>query len=65
MQHIRNQADYWGVCGRQKKKCYPSNHIARKMARQASKRSGDKLRVYNCPHCGHWHMTKTKKITGQ
>lgn len=48
----------WGSCGRKVR--YPDEHSARKQAGKAydrDQRGAERLRAYECPHCGGWHLT--------
>jgi len=44
-----------------KKRCgknnYDSEDKARRVAVTAFMRDGTRLRVYQCPDCGYWHLT--------
>lgn len=37
---------------------YESKLRALGVAQAASRKSGDALRTYECPHCKGWHLTK-------
>lgn len=43
-------------CGRKRR--YRSPEHARHMQRNASQHRGTQLRVYLCPSCDGWHLTK-------
>ena len=42
------------LCPAQQKRCYSS----KAQARMANRRNGHRLKVYHCPDCGFWHVTK-------
>lgn len=41
-----------------RKRAYPTESFARKVARAAKNSRGVKLRIYFCPHCQNFHLTK-------
>lgn len=43
------------------KKAYPTERKARAVAHEARQLRGDDLRVYGCPACGQWHITKAPR----
>lgn len=40
--------------------CLKVPYVSRADA-QREARKGPKLRIYQCPHCGHWHLTSKTK----
>lgn len=49
----------------EQKRAYPTQRVAIRAALRASRRSGDRLRVYRCDQCPHWHLTSwTHPATG-
>jgi hypothetical protein len=45
-------------CPTQHKRCHPDYETAIAAAIRLSARRGVALRVYQCPHCQSWHLTK-------
>ena len=44
------------------KKCrYSSYFLATKVAKRQQEKTGNKLRVYECPYCNGFHLTHTEK----
>lgn len=48
--------DVMSMCSR--KRAYPSQIDADRVARRCEARRRVSLRSYSCPACGHWHITK-------
>ncbi len=45
------------------RKCqYGSEQLASKIARRASKRSGEHIRPYSCDFCKGWHIGHRRKV---
>lgn len=40
---------------------FASKKLARKVAIKRSAATGDKIKVYMCPSCQGWHLTKAAK----
>jgi hypothetical protein len=40
------------------KRAYYSAKLAKRVAFEARQKRGTELRVYACPACGQWHITK-------
>lgn len=49
---------YWSCV---RKKAYPDEKMARRVASRAFELRGDRLHVYPCHHCGRYHMARTRK----
>jgi hypothetical protein len=43
------------------KRAYRTEQHARGVAREARRKRGVELRVYQCPACGEWHITKAHR----
>jgi uncharacterized protein YlaI len=43
-------------CPETGKRCY----VSRKQAKVRSKHVRNRIRVYKCPHCNHFHVTKER-----
>ena len=52
-----NHSDCLDSSGNPKNRYYSENE-ARNSARYQQETRGVKLRVYHCPECGFWHLTK-------
>lgn len=46
----------WADCS--SKRRYLSPQEAEKNAKVARRKRNERLRVYRCPHCAGWHLTK-------
>lgn len=55
----RPRGEVWSDCG--KKNRYRDQSEARLIANKLETKRGDKLRVYECPHCRGFHLAKEKK----
>lgn len=55
----RHRGEVWSDCG--KKARYRDQSEARVIANRLETKRGDKLRVYECPHCHGFHLSKEKK----
>jgi hypothetical protein len=49
------------VCDDTGKNCYATKKQARRIAKLCMKSRGKRLRVYLCPECKRWHLTKEAK----
>lgn len=56
-------ARYSVVRGCKSKRRYPSEKFAEKVARRATRQRGLALRVYPCPLCQGWHITKRRTFS--
>lgn len=54
-------ADKNGVCWKTNKQRHARRRDAKRSARSAERRSGRRIRVYECPHCDGWHLTKARQ----
>lgn len=54
--HLRVQHD---MCPAQNKLCYDKRG-AESARNRIQSRGGDRLRIYHCPDCNQWHLSKLK-----
>lgn len=47
-------ADAIRACNR--KKAYPTEDLAKKVARKVAEKSGDDIIAYGCEYCGRYHI---------
>lgn len=49
------------ICGRTGKVMFPRKVDARTSANFRMAKGADPLRVYECEHCGQWHLSREKR----
>ena len=48
------------ICTKSKKRCYPSKTQARKNRRYYELKYSQPFRMYECPSCKEWHLSKAE-----
>ena len=51
-----NASKVFSECSRKKR--YSTKHFANEVAQKVQKRRGDRVRVYECPSCQGFHLTR-------
>jgi ribosomal protein L37AE/L43A len=51
-----NASQVFSECSRKKR--YSTKHFANEVAKKVKKRRGDLVRVYECPSCQGFHLTR-------